>query len=94
MRSGEEARAATAPNPAIKQRAKQRAVAGTQALPVDASASVVIAHDDRVRDLPPESLKRIAEAQSKIGRPRIHPDRKAYKAAKQREYRQRQKEGK
>ncbi len=38
VRSGEEARTATAPSPAIKQRAKQRAEAGTQALPVDTSS--------------------------------------------------------
>jgi hypothetical protein len=31
---------------------------------------------------------------TKRGRPRIHPDRKAYKAQKERERRQRQKEGK
>jgi len=33
------------------------------------------------------------DASPKRGRPRIHPDRKAYNAMKQREYRARKKEG-
>ena len=36
----------------------------------------------------------ITDVVKKAGRPRLHPDRKAYKAAKQREYRAKQREPK
>jgi hypothetical protein len=48
------------------------------------SAVVTIAHH-KVKDLSPEGVKAIAEGLAKKrGRPKLHPDRKAYKAEKER----------
>jgi hypothetical protein len=45
---------------------------------------VTIAHH-KVKDLSPEGVKAIAEGLAKKrGRPKLHPDRKAYKAEKER----------
>lgn len=47
-------------------------------------AVVTIAHH-KVKDLSPEGIKAIAEGLAKKrGRPKLHPDRKAYKAEKER----------
>jgi hypothetical protein len=50
---------------------------------------VVLVHP-RINDLSPEGVAAIAEGiKAKRGRPKIHPDRKAYKAQKERERRAR-----
>lgn len=69
------------------------AARGSDLMPqgVKPKAIVVVAHDDLARDLPAASLAKISEVQQKRGRgrPPSIDDMKAYKAAKQREYRAR-----
>ena len=67
--------------------APQSAAAGTQAPPVDTIPMSYVKTEDGIMHF--EAVVTI-----KRGRPRIHPDRKAYKAQKERERRARLKEGK